>query len=221
MEHEHDRERGREIVVRGTGEARTLPDLAILQLAATADDASADGAQRRRGEIVAAVDAVLEEHAAAIARVLPAAVSVQPRTRWHKGQDIRTGWRASRVTQVEVTGLDAVGRIMAGVAAAGAAVTGPRWSLQPANPAHEAARVAAAEDARRRAESYARALGLTLGPVAWVAEPGLRAGDGYVPRAGPGIQLVAAGRMADEAVEDVTPAELTVDAAVEVGFAIV
>jgi len=213
----------REIVVRGTGEARTLPDLAILQIAASADDATAEGAQRRRGEIVAAVDAVLDEHAEAIARVLPAALSVQPRTRWHKGQDVRTGWRASRITQVEVTGLDAVGRIMAGVAAAGAAVTGPRWSLQPDNPAHEAARVAAAEDARRRAESYARALGLTLGPVAWVAEPGLRAGggDGHVPVASPRMQMVAAVGTAEEPVEDVTPAELTVEAAVEVGFAIV
>jgi uncharacterized protein YggE len=213
----------REIVVRGTGEARTLPDLAILQIAASADGATAEGAQRRRGEIVAAVDAVLDEHAEAIARVLPAALSVQPRTRWHKGQDVRTGWRASRITRVEVTGLDAVGRIMAGVAAAGAAVTGPRWSLQPDNPAHEAARVAAAEDARRRAESYARALGLTLGPVAWVAEPGLRAGggDGHVPVASPRMQMVAAVGTAEEPVEDVTPAELTVEAAVEVGFAIV
>ncbi len=71
---------------------------------------------------------------------------------------------------------------MAGVAEAGAEVTGPRWSLVPDNPAHEAARRAAASDARRRAEAYADALGLTLGPVAWVAEPGLRRpgpGDGY------------------------------------------
>ncbi|HKE75589.1 MAG TPA: SIMPL domain-containing protein [Acidimicrobiales bacterium] len=219
MHHEPERE----IVVRGTGEARTLPDLAILQIAATADDASAEGAQRRRGEIVAAVDAVLDEHAEAIARILPAAVSVQPRTRWHKGQDVRTGWRASRYTQVEVTGLDAVGRIMAGVAAAGAAVTGPRWSLQPDNPAHEAARVAAAEDARRRGESYARALGLTLGPVAWVAEPGLRSpGPDYAMGvAAPRLQFAAASAAAEEPVEEVTPAELTVDAAVEVAFAIV
>ena len=212
----------REIVVRGTGEARTLPDLAILQIVASADDAAPERAQRRRGEIVAAVDAVLDEHAGAIARVLPAAVAVQPRTRWHKGETVQTGWRATRTTNVEVSGLDAVGRIMAGVAAAGAAVTGPRWSLQPGNPAHEAARAAAAEDARRRAESYARALGLTLGPVAWVAESGLRRpgpGEGYA--AAPAmVRLAATGGPAEEPVEDVAPAELTVDAAVEVGFAI-
>jgi uncharacterized protein YggE len=32
----------------------------------------------------------------------------------------------------------------------------------------------AAEDARRRAEDYAGALGLSLAEVAWVVEPGLR-----------------------------------------------
>ena len=211
-----------EIIVRGTGEVRTVPDLAVLRVVATADAPSAESAQRRRGEIVAAVEAVLDEHAEAIARVLPAAVAVQPRTRWHKGESVQTGWRAVRTTNVEVSGLDAVGRLMAGVATAGAAVTGPRWSLQPDNPAHDAARVAAAEDARRRAEAYARALDLMLGPVAWVAEPGLRrpgGDDGYLPIAASRTMMAGASGP-EEAIEDVAPAEVTVEAAVEVGFTI-
>jgi uncharacterized protein YggE len=209
-----------EIVVRGTGEVQVLPDLATLQIVVSADHATPDGAQARRGEVVAAVDAVLAQHDDAISRTLPAAVGVQPRTRWQRGEAVQTGWRATRTTLVEVTGLDAIGRIMAGVAQAGAEVTGPRWSLVPDNPAHEAARRAAAADARRRAEAYADALGLTLGPVAWVAEPGLR-------RPGPGEPFAAARTMTmavaaggPEAVEEVTPAEVTIDAAVEVGFRI-
>jgi uncharacterized protein YggE len=132
---------------------------------------------------------------------------------------VQTGWRATRTTLVEVTGLDAIGRIMAGVAQAGAEVTGPRWSLVPENPAHEAARRAAAADARRRAEAYADALGLTLGPVAWVAEPGLRRpGPGEVYPMARGMALAAAG--GPEAIEEVAPAEVTIEAAVEVGFRI-
>jgi uncharacterized protein YggE len=212
-----------EIVVRGTGEARTLPDLAVLQIDASADHATPDGAQRRRAEIAAGVDAVLAAHDDAIARTLPASVGVQPRTRWNKGEAVRTGWRAARTTLVEVTGFDAIGPIMAGVAEAGAAVNGPRWTLAPDNPAHGTAREAAAGDARRRAESYARALDLTLGPVAWVAEPGLRlpGGDGFAG-GGPAVARMAAAPAgaAGEQVEEVTPAELTVTAAVEVGFAI-
>jgi uncharacterized protein YggE len=211
-----------EIVVRGTGELQVLPDLATLQIVVSADHATPDGAQARRGEVVEQVDAVLAAHAEAISRTLPAAVGVQPRTRWQRGEAVQTGWRATRTTLVEVTGLDAIGRIMAAVAQAGAEVTGPRWSLVPDNPAHEAARRAAAADARRRAEAYADALGLTLGPVAWVAEPGLRRpgpdGGGYMaPRAA--MTLAAAGGV-EGAVEEVTPAEVTIEAAVEVGFRI-
>ena len=77
-------------------------------------------------------------------------------------------------TLVELVGLDALGPLMAGLVEAGAAVTGPEWTLAPTNPAHAEARRAAAEDARLRATAYAEALGLELGPVAWVSEPGLR-----------------------------------------------
>ena len=61
---------------------------------------------------------------------------------------------------------------MAGLVEASAAITGPEWTLAPTNPAHAEARRAAAEDARLRATAYAEALGLELGPVAWVSEPG-------------------------------------------------
>jgi uncharacterized protein YggE len=210
-----------EIVVRGTGEVQVLPDMATLQIVVSADHATPDGAQARRGEVVEKVDAVLADHSDAISRTLPAAVGVQPRTRWQRGEAVHTGWRATRTTLVEVTGLDAIGRIMAGVAQAGAEVTGPRWSLVPDNPAHEAARRAAAADARRRAEAYAEALGLDLGPVAWVAEPGLRrpGPDGGYPVARGMMTLAAAGGP-EGAVEEVTPAEVTIEAAVEVGFRI-
>ena len=42
------------------------------------------------------------------------------------------------------------------------------------NTAYDQARRAAAEDARHRAMPTPRRLGLALGAVAWVAEPGLR-----------------------------------------------
>ncbi len=171
---------------------------------------------------MAAVDAVLARHGEAISRTLPAAVGVQPRTRWQRGEAIQTGWRATRTTLVEVTGLDEIGQIMAGVAQAGAEVTGPRWSLVPDNPAHEAARRAAAADARRRAEAYADALGLTLGPSrvgsrARPAPPG-RPGEVYAA-----ARTMTAGGSSGgpEAVEEASRRPRSRShAAVEVGFRI-
>lgn len=214
--------------MRGTGEVRAMPDAATLRVEVEADHADQEVAYQARAAIAGRVDEVLARHDDDIARSVVTALGVQPISRWHEGQEIRTGWRAFRTTVVDVAVLDAIGPLMAALVEAGAAVSGPRWWLAPRNPAHDTAREAAAADARRRAESYARALGLTLGPVTWVAEPGLRLGGPGTPVAGaPGqaremVHAVAvAGADAAEPAEDLTPGELTVRAVVEVGFRIV
>ncbi len=212
----------REIVVRGTGEARALPDLASLRVEVTADHKTQEEAHDARTKLAASVDEVLSRHADAIARTTIASLLVQPRTRWHRGEDIRSGWRASRTSFVDVVTLDALGEIMAGLVDAGAAVQGPQWSMAPTNPAYDQARAAAAEDARRRAQSYATALGLSVGPVAWVAEPGLRRDHGPPVPLEAGVAPMAAAVVppGDTEPERVTPAELTVRVDVEVGFTI-
>jgi hypothetical protein len=213
-----------EIVVRGTAEARALPDRARLRVDITADHRAQDKAYEARGEIAARVDGVLATHADAIDRATVAGLRVQPRTRWANGRQVHEGWRASRTTLVELVGLDALGPLMAGLVEAGAAVTGPEWTLAPTNPAHAEARRAAAEDARLRAAAYAEALGLELGPVAWVSEPGLRpdvpAGGGAQVGRVLGFATVAARGAAEapEPAEDLSASEMTVEAAVEVGF---
>jgi uncharacterized protein YggE len=213
----------REIVVRGTGEARALPDQASLRVEITADHKTQDEAYDARTKLAAGVDDVLRRHADAISRTTIASLVVQPRTRWHRGEDIRTGWRASRTSFVEVADLDALGEIMSRLVDAGAAVHGPRWSMAPTNPAYDQARAAAAEDARRRAQSYAAALGLAVGPVAWVSEPGLRRPPGIpVPlQAGVGPMAAAAPVSDEPEHERVSPAEMTVQVDVEVGFTII
>jgi uncharacterized protein YggE len=216
----------REIVVRGTGEARALPDLASLRVEVTADHKTREEAYEARAKQAAGVDVVFAEHRDAIARTTVASLWVQPRTRWHRGEDIRTGWRASRTSFVDVVVLDALGEIMSGVVEAGGAIQGPQWSMAPTNPAYDQARRAAAEDARHRAESYAQALDLTLGPVAWVAEPGMRIApvEATMSTFAATERLASASGFAAEATEpaeDLTPSEMTVEVAVEVGFTII
>jgi uncharacterized protein YggE len=215
----------REIVVRGTGEARALPDLAGLTVEVTADHKTRDEAYQARAAVAARIDKVLAEHAESIARTTLASLVVQPLTRWHRGEELRTGWRASRTSFVEITVLDALGDIMSGLVDAGAAVRGPQWSMAPTNPAYDQARRVAAEDARHRAESYAEALGLMVGPVAWVAEPGMRSEPRPpVPIARMAAAPLAAAGAASEAAEpteDLSPSEMTIEVAVEVGFGII
>jgi uncharacterized protein len=213
-----------EIVVRGTAESRALPDRARLRVDVAAEHRDQQAAYRVRADTAAKVDAVLADHAAAIDRTTVAGLRVQPLVRWVDGRELREGWRASRTTLVELVGLDALGPLLAGLVEAGAAVTGPSWSLAPSHPVHTEARRAAAEDARVRATAYAEALGLELGPVAWVAEPGLRAGVPAGSVTGPVRAMAVAHRGGAEAepqpAEDLSASEMTVEAAVEVGFRI-
>jgi uncharacterized protein YggE len=211
-----------EIVVRGTGEARALPDLASLRVEVTADGKSQDEAHSARTDVAGKVDHVLKLHANAIARTTTASLWVQPRTRWHRGEAVVTGWRATRTTFVDVVVLDALGAVMSEVVTAGASVTGPNWSMAPGNIAFDVARRAAAEDARRRAIAYSETLGLELGDVTWVAEPGLRA-PAAKPLPDPVVAAPAAAAASApdrEPVEDLTPTEIRIEVAVDVGFAI-
>jgi uncharacterized protein YggE len=136
----------RELIVRGIGEVKTMPDLASVRVAVDGEGPSREEAYQAASTTAAAVDGVLADFGAAIDRVTTAALAVEPKTRWRKGEAQRTGWQALRVSVVEITDTSRVGEL----------------------------RQRAGEDARARAEQYAQALNIKLGPVAWAAEPGLR-----------------------------------------------
>jgi uncharacterized protein YggE len=209
----------REVVVRGAGEVRTLPDRATVRVTVDGDGSSQSEAYDAAARIAGDVDAVLAGHADLIERVVTTALLVQPRTRWHSGESVRTGWRAGRTSTVDVHGLDRLGNLLAALAGAGAAIDGPTWGVAADNAAHDEARRSAAADARRRAEAYATALGVTLGAVAWVAEPGLRIAGSPGPF-DPGVHALMAPAMAADDTIDLEPAEITIRVSVDVAFTI-
>jgi hypothetical protein len=205
------------VVVRGTGVARALPDRAVVRVEVDGEGSSRDDAYREAAKLASQVDEVVATHAAAIARNVTAALAVHPKTRWRRGESVRTGWRASRTSMLELTDFARLGDLFADLAAAGGAVSGPDWQLDPTNPVHAAARRLAAEDARSRAETYVDALGLRITGVAWVAEPGLRVTSEAMPFA-LAAKSARFDQSAAEEVIDVSPEEMVVDAAVDIGF---
>ena len=151
-----------------------MPDRALVRVTIEADGAARDDAYREAARLAGQVDAALAHRQAAVDRTITTSLVVHPKTRWKKGESVRTGWRASRTSVVEVVDFSVLGDLLAELAAAGAAVDGPTWQLDPTNPVHHEVRRLAAADARTRADAYAAALGLRVTGVAWVAEPGLR-----------------------------------------------
>lgn len=212
----------RAIIVSGTAEIRILPDRALVLVTVDADAGSRDDAYRRAAGTASAVDVVLDHHAGEIERVVTAALTVQPLTRWRKGEVVRTGWRASRRTEVEVTGFEGLGLLLSELTGAGATIDGPTWRVDDTNEAYDRVRQLAAQDARRRAEAYASGLGVPLGAINWMAEPGLRSSSGEPTHR---IMTLASAARMDGAVEDelvieVTPADSIIEAAIEVSFSI-
>lgn len=195
-----------------------MPDRALLRVAVEGEGSARDDAYQVAATLSNKVDEVMAQHRDAIERATTTSLVVHPKTRWRKGESVRTGWRAARSSVLELTTFVALGEMIAELAHAGASVAGPFFQLDPDNSAFGDARRAAAMDARRRADEYAAGLGLRVAGVAWMAEPGLRH-DGFEAAIRPrGAPMAAASRAAEEVI-DVTPEEITITAAVEVGFA--
>jgi uncharacterized protein YggE len=208
----------REIVVRGEGEVRVMPDRATVQVLVDGEGSDRNDAYEAAARVAQTVDQVLAANADAIERVTTTALVVQPRTRWKKGETIRTGWRAYRNSIVEIRGLDRVGDLLAQIATGGGSISGLSWDLDRASPAYDQARLEAGRDARHRAALYADSLGVRLGALAWVAEPGLRVPG---PHSGNALYAAAARPLSaslDEETIDVSPEEITVTVVIEAAF---
>jgi uncharacterized protein YggE len=209
-----------EIIVQGRGEARSMPDRATIHCVIDAEGPSHQSAYDDAAASAKRVDDVLASRRHALGRVTTAALVVHPKTRWKKGESVRTGWTASRLSTVEVTGFDELGILIAELGGAGASLTGPSWQLDVANPVHREVRRLAAEDAKQRAYDYASALGLEVGGIAWISEPGLRPSLQTGQPMG-GFAVAAAARLTTpQDIIEVTPEEIVSEAWVEVGFRI-
>jgi len=196
-----------------------MPDLASVRVGVDGEGQSREQAYQLASATAAAVDGVLADFQPAIDRVTTAALAVQPTTRWRKGESQRTGWQAFRLSVVEIKDTSRVGELLNALAGAGGNISDLSWMVAQANQSFALARQRAGEDARARAQQYAQALNIKLGPVAWAAEPGLRSTDhaGWTAAAA-GARAMSAG--AGEESVSVNPDEVTIHAAIEVGYCI-
>lgn len=208
------------VTVRGTARREVQPDRVRLALSLTAEAERSDQALAeltRRSEML---DRVLDGAGDAVLGRRPSGVHVGP-SHDRRGQE--RGQRAVRSVEVEVRASAAPGELLAAaVAGPQAAVSGARWTVDDDNPAHAELRAAAVIDARARAEVYAKAAGMRLGGLDWLAEPGLGAAardrDAVEPERG--ARMMAAAESADDgqAVLDLRPEPVPVTASVEARY---
>ncbi|MDV7142798.1 SIMPL domain-containing protein [Tropicimonas sp. TH_r6] len=166
-----------QLVVIGEGRVAVPPDMAVITLGAVAESPRADEAMQQMSARMEAILARLDAAGIAARDVQTSGLSLQPR--WPdydpKRQEEReiVGFSASSEVTARVRDLEGLGELLDGLISGGAnEFRGLQFDLQAPEVQLDAARRAAVADALRKAELYAEAAGLTLGPILSITEAG-------------------------------------------------
>ena len=161
------------IIVIGEGSVSAAPDHARISSGVTSRAKTAKEASDANAKAMAAVLAALQSAGIDQKDIQTSRFSVQPvYTSPEPNMEQRlTGFSVSNQVSVTIRQIDKVGDILDRLVTAGATDAGNVEFLHTdSSKTLDKAREAAMADARRKAELYAHAAGLTLGSVAWVTE---------------------------------------------------
>ena len=171
----------RTLTVNGSGEVRAAPDQATLSTGVVTQGRNASDALKANARAMTAVFDTLKAAGIAEKNIQTSNFSVSPRYAEYKpgtsGPQRIVGYEVSNTVTVLVDRLDRVGPTIDALVAAGSnQIDGPTFSVADPGPLLARAREAAVKDAMARAETLARAAGVTLGPITSIGENG-----GYSP----------------------------------------
>ena len=202
----------RTVTMTGTGEVRVAPDRAVISVgveveAATAEKALAANSARMREVMAALARLGVDE---ADIRTSDFALNPRFENRSNSGPLRVVGFTVSSNLTVRVVDLPRLGAVMDALVKAGAnRINGVNFTVSDPAPHLARARTAAVADARRRAETYAAAAGVTLGPVLDIREGS----------AGPSPRFARTEALAMDAVP-IAEGRTAISAAVTLTFAI-
>lgn len=171
----------RQITVTGTARVEAVPDLATVSVGVTTRAATAAAALAASSEAMTAVMAGLDGAGVAAADRQTSQLSLSPVYGGDRdgGEPEATAFQADNTVTVRVRDIARLGEIIDALTKAGAnRLYGVGFELSEPREALDGARRAAVADARARAELYAEAARVTLGPVISLREG---AGGGPMP----------------------------------------
>jgi uncharacterized protein YggE len=161
------------VIVTGEGSVSAAPDYAQIGGGVTTRAKTAREAADANSKLMTAITAALLNAGIAQKDIQTSRFSVQPvyAPPQANAEPKLAGFAVSNEVSVTVRQIGAVGDILDRLIATGATDVGNVEFLHSdLSKALDQAREAAIADARRKAELYARAAGVTLGRVAWIAE---------------------------------------------------
>jgi uncharacterized protein len=205
----------RTIEVQGSGEARTSPDMADLDLAIDTQGKTAEEAANRNAALAAKVIAALKSKLDDKGKITTGGYSLNPQYDQRPSENPRiVGYGAQNTVTVNINELDLVGPLIDSAIAAGAnRVNSLSFSVKDDSRARTEAIAIATRDARAQAEALASALGVKLGKV-------VKATTVSEARPIPMQRMGMAMAMSAKAATPVEPGEVTVPATVYLTFEI-
>jgi len=161
------------VIVTGEGSVSVAPDHARVTAGVTTRAKTVKDATEANSKAMAAVTTALVGSGVAQKDIQTARFSVQPvyAPQTAGTESKLSGYGVSNQVSVTIRDLPKVGDILDRLVAAGATDVGNiAFLVSDPSKAADPAREAAVADAQRKAQLYARASGITLGRVAWIAE---------------------------------------------------
>ncbi len=168
----------RTIAMTGHGETRGAPDMAqvtagVSTMAPTAAQALSANSSHMKGVFAALVKLGVPEKNIQTSNFF---VSPQYSNGDNNTPRRLTGYQVNNDVTVRLEDVGKLGGALDALVAAGAnRINGVSFSIQNSAPLLEKARADAVADARARAETYAKAAGVTLGPILSISEGGAEA----------------------------------------------
>ncbi|QKT02695.1 SIMPL domain-containing protein [Ectothiorhodospiraceae bacterium 2226] len=200
------------IAVQGEGTVAARPDRVTIDVAVVSQAAQADEALSRNTRAMREVMTVLSRHGVQERDTQTRQFAVTPVYEYEETRRRQrlAGFQVTNQLRVRSDDLDGVGALLDSLVAAGAnRIEGITFDVKDASALLDEARRQAIADARRRAEVYAEAASVAVGPLLSVDEAA-----GAVPFAGQRLAMAA------EAAVPVAPGELQLRVAVTVRYGV-
>ena len=163
----------RTLAMTGHGEFRAVPDMAQLTAGVTSNAATAAQALAANSSRMKSVFSALEKLGVPEKNIQTTGFFVSPQYTNGENNNPRrlTGYQVSNTVSVRLEDVGKLGAALDALVTAGAnQMNGISFAIQNTAPLLETARIQAIADARARAETYAKAAGVSLGAIVSISE---------------------------------------------------
>lgn len=164
----HDRDT---ITISGEGKVTSQPDLAKMDLGVQVDGATVKAAQEQNTKKMNAITTALIALGVKKEDLQTSQYSIQPKIDWSNGKQTILGYTVTQSLAVKVRNLDSVGDVLAKAGELGAnQVGGMNFTVDDPTSLQDKARSKAFTDARKKADTLSKQLGLSIVKVVTFSE---------------------------------------------------